>query len=93
MDEVNIGVSEVDAPAEVTDEKPEKVVRTDAIRAGDRLRQIKSRSAKRAREKVVAYKWDSSQEPTRSEALAGCGKTQNFCNEATRGASIEHARN
>jgi hypothetical protein len=65
MEEVSIGVPEVATPA-VTSDKP---VRTDAIRAGDRLRQIKSRTAKKQREKITAYRWDSSQEPTRSEAL------------------------
>jgi hypothetical protein len=64
-------VLEAEAPT-VTVEKP-KVERTDAIRAGDRLRQIKSRSAKAARDKIVAYRWDSSQEPTRSEALSILG--------------------
>jgi hypothetical protein len=65
MEHVITRVPDVDTPAV----GPDKSVRTDAIRAGDRLRQIKSRTAKKAREKITAYKWDSSQEPTRSEAL------------------------
>jgi hypothetical protein len=69
MEEISSGVLEVEADAPVAP-KPE---RTDAVRAGDRARQIKSRAAKAAREKIVAYKWDSSQEPTRSEALSILG--------------------
>src|SRR5277367_517905 len=68
MEDLSSGVLEAPAEVEVTVEK-QKIERTDAIRAGDRLRQIKSRAAKAAREKVVAYKWDSNQEPTKSEAL------------------------
>jgi hypothetical protein len=66
MENLSTGVSEVDTS---TDVAPEKPVRTDAMRADERLRQIKSRTAKKAREKITAYKWDSTQEPTRSEAL------------------------
>jgi hypothetical protein len=66
MEDVITRVPEAATPTAVV--APDKPARTDAIRAGDRLRQIKSRAAKAAREKVVAYKWDSNQEPTKSEA-------------------------
>jgi hypothetical protein len=65
MEDVSTRVPEA-ATSTVVVEKP---TRTDAMRADERLRQIKSRTAKKAREKITAYKWDSNQEPTRSEAL------------------------
>jgi hypothetical protein len=65
MEDVSTSVLEVATPR-VAPDKPE---RTDAIHAGDRMRPIKSRTAKKQCEKITAYKWDSPQEPTRSEAL------------------------
>jgi hypothetical protein len=62
---LDVSIRVLDAPAEVS---KVKVDRTDAMRINDRLRQVKCRTAKVQREQVTAYKVESKQVPTKSEA-------------------------
>ncbi len=68
MEEISIGV-EAARPLSTIMGKPVKDLTPEENKKYQNLRAIKSRSAKKAREKAVNYKWNATSELTRSEGL------------------------